>query len=392
MAKKFPIGTWVYHPIDEFTSEEVDIWANCGLTYTMSPKISFGKNKPEELIPFLDRAEELGLKLVANYEGLGNGDYEENFRSVYNVVKGHPALAGFFVADEPSTPEAIEKYTGYMAIQKKVAPELEPYLNLMGSTHERSDLFEGMTYGEFIKEIADKTKCNSVCFDAYTQMINDVGINGFFIDVKAQVEAAEYAGVEPWLTPLCTAHFSYRQPNEYEIGWQINVAAAVGIRGLMWFRYYDRDLSVNNHGSPIDRYHNLTDHYYMMLRCQKIFGDEYGELLMKLKRKKTYRFGKQFADYEMFTDDSHDLIKIEGYLDSIVSFFEDENGTEYMAFVNASMVEPSRWKVTYDAEKCSVTELNFNGKRETPLAPCIGEWDGVYLYPGQLSIFRIDRK
>ena len=36
--------------------------------------------------------------------------------------------------------------------------------------------------------------------------------------------------------------------------WQITMSAAFGCKGVIWFRLYDRDISPNYHGSPIDEY------------------------------------------------------------------------------------------------------------------------------------------
>ncbi len=390
MAQKFPIGTWFYHPADAFPPQEVDIWHNCGLTCTFSPKIVFGKDDPASIIPFLDRAASYNMKLIAYVFNLEDGNYRENFKSVYNVLKGHPALAGFFVKDEPSTREEIDKAIEYLRIQKEIAPELEPYLNLQGSTHAIDNVHQYGSMDNLMQHIAS-TGAKHICFDAYTQTINYDAIDFFFSDVIPTVEAAEHNGIEPWVTPICTAHYAYQIPTEYMINWQINVSAACGCRGIMWFRYYDRDISINYHGSPIDQYHNLTDHYYMMLRAQKTFNDHFGELMLKLRHKRTYCLGRHYTDVPYFEKGCHDLIPMENYLDSIIGFFEDENGTEYMAVVNASYNESNRWPMSFDPEKCTVTMLTFNGKHEEVMESKPDD-DTTFLYPGQMNLFRIDRR
>ena len=54
MTKKFPMGAWVYNPITDFTPDEVDVWADMGLTVTMCGTVKY--DEAELVLPFLDRA------------------------------------------------------------------------------------------------------------------------------------------------------------------------------------------------------------------------------------------------------------------------------------------------------------------------------------------------
>ena len=75
MEKRFVFTMWVYAPINEFTPDEVDMWADCGMTVPMTPKIEKGDDVGL-LAPYLDRAEKRGVKLIANGEGIAFDDYQ----------------------------------------------------------------------------------------------------------------------------------------------------------------------------------------------------------------------------------------------------------------------------------------------------------------------------
>ena len=75
MEKRFVFTMWVYAPINEFTPDEVDMWADCGMTVPMTPKIEKGDDVGL-LAPYLDRAEKRGVKLIANVEGIAFDDYQ----------------------------------------------------------------------------------------------------------------------------------------------------------------------------------------------------------------------------------------------------------------------------------------------------------------------------
>ena len=93
MADRFHFSAWVYRNADELTPDEVDIWANAGFTAIMSPETSF--TSTEKLIPFLDRAQERGIKLIASvhgldygaFAGLGEDGYAERFKIAYEKIQ-----------------------------------------------------------------------------------------------------------------------------------------------------------------------------------------------------------------------------------------------------------------------------------------------------------------
>ncbi len=222
-----------------------------------------------------------------------------------------------------------------------------------------------------------------------------MGIEYYFKALKPLIEVAEPANVDVWGSILLSAHYHFRVPTEYDIMWQITTAAACGCRGMVGFRFYDRTLGPNYHGSPVDEYGNKTEQYYKLLRCQRRFADHFGELIMSLKRQNTYFIGTQRGSYPIFGAGSHYAINgIRANEDAIVSFFKAEDGTEYLCLVNASQVNDGVYKIDFDPEKYSLIEVLCNGKVESPyeLATTDDPWDGYWLYPGQMAMFRIDAK
>ena len=403
MAQKFPFSCWMYNPVDDFTPEEVGVWAECGLTTPMSPKIVYGKDDPKKLIPFLDAAQEKGLQLIAHINGLENSfcyklgaeEYERRFREVYAIIR-HPALYGFYIGDEPSTKEEFECSVEAIRIQKCIAPELRPYLNLhIGMDETDPALLGGRTFRQWLKYVAEKTGFSNFSYGHYDQLVNDAGIDSYFKNIKALVEAAEEAGVDVWNTQLSSAHYMFRMPTEYDIMWQITTAAACGSRGVIWFRFYDRSITLNYHYSPVDEYGNKTPLYYSMLRCQRRFNDHYGELIMSLHHKKTYLTHQPRGGYDIFGAGSHPAIQqVRGTEQAVVSFFEDDEGGEYLCVVNASMTTPGVFRLEHDREVWKLEELTFNGKvaTEYTYAHTEAHWDGLWLHPGQIGIFRITRR
>ena len=86
---------------------------------------------------------------------------------------------------------------------------------------------------------------------------------------------------------------------------------------------------------------------------------------------------------------SNNTNKSEEYNPDLISL-TDDSGKEYLCLVNAEMYQNNSIEIVYDSSKCSITELLLNGTLERPN---FGQDDQAFtLYPGQMKMFRIDRK
>jgi len=403
---------WNYNPPSDFTPDEVDLWADCGMTHPMLPKVMTVDELPQ-LIPFLDRAEELGLKCIicckelslirleeldeSAFYALGPEGYEDLFRRAVELVGNHPATYGFYIGDEPLGQKFMHGVTESYKIMKKVAPHLNPFVNYRdGTPYFDKESLDGKTFDEWVDHIGNDIGVSFVTLDEYGPMINDNLIPGYLESMRDYVAASEKSGgkLDVWANLLSSAHYAYHVTTEIDLRWQLHTAVVCGCRGAMWFRFYDRLIGHEYHDSPIDEYGNKTETYYGMLRTQRRFSDQYGELIMKLRRKSTYHVCKDYGVYPVFDDNSHDLIKLKTFENSLISFFEDEDGKEYFAIVTLIKDYYSSYFLNYDEDKCSVKEVIMNGKHEGYIAPAKPDADycDLYLYPGQMRLFRIDRK
>ncbi|MBP3347781.1 MAG: hypothetical protein J6L92_03400 [Clostridia bacterium] len=404
MENLYPFGAWVYPPKEELTLSAVDDWADMGLTVTMSPPFGSSDEELDELIKYLDKANQRGIKLIVNAGALtywamgtyGPETYEETFRKIYARVKGHPALYGFFIGDEPSSKEALEETILAMKIQKQIAPELNPLINFQGSLKDYSkEKLGGRTFVEWLKYFKEETGVDYYCWDEYSQMINDGGVRIYFETVKAHADACREAGLKSWATLLSSAHWCFRIPSEYEFMWQITTAAACGVKGIYWFRLYDRKIAPECYGSPIDEYGYKTEQYWSLLRCQKRFQAQFGQIISTLNWKNSYFIGFPYGSFEQFGEGTHDCVtKIDSFERALISFFEDENGVEYCTVVNLEKKQLADIHITLDFDKASYTKIASNGKSTEKFVGNTDVWagDGLLLYPGQMSMFRIDRK
>ena len=84
----------------------------------------------------------------------------------------------------------------------------------------------------------------------------------------------------------------------------------------------------------------------------------------------------------------------------MVAFFEDDEGNEYLVLVNASFTKPGVFRPEFDRDQYKLIWLRKNGNdiqviqhnEEYRDGKTEAHWDGVWLYPGQLNIFRIEKR
>ena len=411
MRKIFPFSSWIYRNITDYTTEDLAGQVECGLTIPMTPPFESGDPvHVEHLKKYLDRARELNVRLIlfadftnCDLKKLGEEEYSRRIREFYEVTLArHPSVYGFFVGDEPDNAEDLEWTRRCIILMKKIFPDLTPYINMQGHSCDYPEsYFGGISHREWLKALKDEAGDFMISYDMYGQLVNDGGgTSDYFYECKKIIDICEKAGVEPWACLICSAHLVFHIPSEYDIMWQITTAAAMGFKGIIWFRFYDSPAVPNYHGSPIDQYGNKTTHYYDMLRCIRGFGDHFGEIFPYLKRKGTYFFGedRDRRSYGRFDGNCHDIIAgIRGsFEEAMVSFFEhEETGDEYFCIINASRKFYNHFEIrtrTDDWDVYMVFENGKSGGKRRLMKDEDDVFEGDYLYPGQMALYRIGKK
>lgn len=90
-------------------------------------------------------------------------------------------------------------------------------------------LLGGRTFREWLKYAAKEAGLEIFSFGHYDQLWtgNEDGMDSYYRNLRALLEAANDAGVDLWNTQLSTAHYMFRIPTEYDFMWQITTAAAL---------------------------------------------------------------------------------------------------------------------------------------------------------------------
>ena len=412
MINKFLFFSWVYHDIKDFGISRLDDLLDAGVNLPMSPM--FHHNNPEDVAKIkemLDYVHSKGLQMIlsadftnGDLDRMGEERWSEEFKKFYEeTLECHPAIYGFYVGDEPSDAYWLELTKRTIILMKQIHPNLIPYINFTGSMGPNlgPKEFGGVSMVEWLRDLSEQAGEFLHTYDQYSQVINNEGgTSMYFNECLKNGGASEQAGITPVACLICSAHMVFRpvQPL-YGINWQISTAAACGYKGVNWFRLCDSHLDPNYHASPIDAFGNKTELYYDVLRAQKTFSLHYGDIFPHLKRKSTFFFGedKNRDSYPRFEENSHDIITnvTSSWEESLISFFEhDETGEEYFCVVNLSRQHYEHYHFFGDNEKYGLRRILMNGEKQqrVPLGLGEGQYEGFYLYPGQLELFKIVKK
>ncbi len=406
--KRYPIGFWNYTPVGQLGPEAVKDWADLGMTFALSPQ--FGPDSdPKIQLSILDACAEYGIGVILNdYRArwYGASDdpkaYTERFRAAYEQFGKHPAAIGFHVGDEPMDEKSFADAAEAHRIQLAVAPELTPHLNFLPYWEgQEESILKAPTFADWAKRMAKEADLKILCYDCYVQMNpEEAGTHQYYTNLRKFSEAADTSGLLPWTTLLSVGHFRYRVPSEDDFRWQVNTAAASGMKGILWFFVY-AVMIANYRLSPIDEFGERSETFPRLSRVNRHFLHEFGDFFMKAEHVATWHTGKAYGGYPLFEAGKSDPLLLdvtcgEG-LPGVVGFFSLD-GQRYAAVVNNSPKENGCFVLHLPKGTKTFQRLNWNGgfddmrtnHHDAHYRECENEIQGGdWLAPGQMKIYRI---
>ncbi len=187
----------------------------------------------------LDLAQKHGLKALINdprimAKRVGDAGFAEELSAVTSDYRDHPALWGYFITDEPNASQFDNLAAIHRELLKHDAARV-PFINLF-PTYASPQQLGTDTYEQHVDAFMRTVKPKVLSYDHYALMQN-----GIRPDYFENLEIIRRAGLK-YNTPfvyvlLSVPHFSYRDPSESDLRWQINTALAYGAQGIVYFTY-----------------------------------------------------------------------------------------------------------------------------------------------------------
>ncbi len=402
LNNRFPLGFWNYVDIGIQGPADVKDWEAAGMTLTLGPEYGEGQGDNARMKDILDECQRRGIRLILCHK---HGTYqhlkqvgEEAFRRDFAAVVGigpHPAIYGFHVGDEP-TDKDFEFACRAMRLQREMAPELTPFLNLMSC----QDGYEGRvgyeSWAQYLDAYTRMAGPDYYCYDCYMQMLAGTsGWDTYFTNLRHYWEAGQRHGIPFWTTLLSCGHFGFRQPREDDLRWQLNTALAHGASGILWFFFYMRHPHFNYQVPPIDEHYERTETYNWLSRVCRSFLKSTAPLFMNMKLVRVSHVGQAWGGFPLFQS-GHLVSRVESIYGSplIVSEFKHCDGHDYVLVVNnategfnqaelwvrASNLHHVGWET---AENMSLGPSRTVGRDYVKVSP--------WLAPGQMELFRVEK-
>lgn len=234
---RFPIAAWCAPPVRETNDARYAEYAGAGFTVVL-PALEdpyLARHNLERL----DVARRCGLfAIVRDIRAHPGVATRRGWRAVVDSVAAtyaaHPAMLGYFLADEPLP----DLFAPLGAVTRRLAmrdPAHPAYVNLLGEGPPGHE-FQGRSYSAYVRGFVETARPAFFSLDSYvlTQDGEDVPTFDSGWD-SARTVAGE---VPYWAVLLLTPHGPFRQPTEAELHWQANLALAHGARGIVWFTYW----------------------------------------------------------------------------------------------------------------------------------------------------------
>ncbi|MGC8783360.1 MAG: hypothetical protein ACP5RN_03090 [Armatimonadota bacterium] len=267
ICKQFMLSFWCAPPGEETNLQRYREVAECGFNVVLPPCGAWSVDLNRQI---LELCQKTGLKAI-----VGDGrvlakqpddpDFARNLDAVIADYAQHPALAGYFLMDEPNASAfpllgAVNRYL----LQKD--PKRLPYINLFPNYANEQQL-GAKSYDEHVARYIKEVQPALVSWDHYA--LFESGERDIYFENLEIVRKHCLQANLPFVQIVLTVpHGPYRDPNEADLRWQAYTTLAYGAKGILWFTYWTppsdpqwrfRNAIINERGVPSSKYTILKD-------------------------------------------------------------------------------------------------------------------------------------
>lgn len=207
-------------------------------------------NNINEVEQALDAAQKANIKLL-----IACPELHTNTIETVSKLKDNPALAGYFLRDEPTVPMIAD--LGALAVKiKQYDKSHYCYSNLL-PTYAPLKAIGADSYQDYVNIFIKEIPVSFLSFDFYPLLesnskkyIREGWYNNLEIIRKASIDNK----IPFWAFALVTAHDAYPSPTVEEVRLQVFTNLMYGAQGIEYFTYVTPEGDNGRfHGGPIDR-------------------------------------------------------------------------------------------------------------------------------------------
>ncbi len=237
-AMPFLMTFWCGPPLAEFDDARAAEVAAAGFT-VVGPPCEGALDRTANLLA-LDAAARHGLRVWVKDNRLrapapDETDWEARVAAAVADYHHHPALAGYFVVDEPPASD-FPSVAKVVAALHAADPKRVAYVNLLPDYVPSEDL-GAASYEEYVGRFVQEVRPRLLSYDYYP-FGTEKDRSTFFSSLGTVRDVALRHDLPFMLIVLAMPHANYRDPTEAELAWQVFHALAFGARGISYFAYW----------------------------------------------------------------------------------------------------------------------------------------------------------
>ncbi|HEX4143224.1 MAG TPA: beta-galactosidase [Pirellulales bacterium] len=246
-VRRLPVLAWLGPPAEQSNVERMRELAEAGFTESFSQYPTVDSARAA-----LDAAQTAGVKLWLALPSLRH-DPEATARQLQN----HPALAGYFLADEPNA-DQFEMLSAWAARLRAVDAVHPSYVNLFPN-YASPEQTRAKDYRDYVERFVRDVPALPISFDYYP-IVGDRLRDGWYENLQLIADVAHAARRPFWAFALSVAHDPYPVPTAAQLRLQVYSNLAYGAQTIQYFTYWTppENPTWNFHSAPIDRQGNRT--------------------------------------------------------------------------------------------------------------------------------------
>ena len=345
----------------------------------------------------LDRVRAAGLSCLVIDRRIESMNWEkmpdtEELRRIAADLKqqvgAHPAVAGFFLRDEPGA--TLMPGLGQLArALREAMPSKWTYINLF-PTYASEQQLGTKTYEDHLATYLKDVDPQFLSWDNYS-LIDGEMRDRFFTNLEVVRRFASDARIPFWNCVLANAHYLYMEPSEATLRLQVYSTLAYGGRGIQYFTYFTTQ-GPNDRAGAIDQFGNRT-RTWDLLRRMNYQVHALAPTLVKLRSTGVWHYPDPPEGAASVSQS-----KLVSSVDATLSWisppargrllggeFEDDSGRPYLMLVNKDLNRPLMVKVVPAKSGANLIRISqYTGREEGRMN------EGVWLAPGGGALFRIE--
>jgi hypothetical protein len=347
----------------------------------------------------LERIQAAGLTCFLEDPRLSGYDWEKlppedqvrkDVAELAGKFKDDPTVLGFFLTDEPRTPQ-IPAIGRVIALLREAMPSKLPYVNLF--PYRRGNMEWYTNYEDYSKSLVDSVHQPFLSFDNYSLSYDGMG-DEFFTNLEIVRKTGLESKTPFWSCIQAVAHFGYLVPSDATLHLQVYSTLAYGGRGIEYFTYFTPERG-NYRMGAIDQFGNKTSTWDELRRVNNEIS-ALAPTLAKLHSTGVYHYpdvpeqGRPLSESRLvrwvgMVKDEDGYVPPSVAARFLIGEFEDEKGRAYIMLVNKDLTYSFRFNIEFAQEVHRILRINpYSGQEE----PFSGEQN--WIAPGGGVLLRLE--